>query len=74
MCPWDLPKKVRAAADLPSTFRAITGPSVNFPSILVTFCQLLLTLRASSGPSVNILCIREPSKNVSYSRWTFRQL
>ena len=39
--------------DLPSTFRASTGPSVNFPGSHGIFRKIVSTFLASKGPSVN---------------------
>ena len=70
----NFPCVCRTFRELPSTFCASAGPSVNLPCVCGTFCKLPLILRASSGPSVNICAFVGPSENVSYGRWTFRQL
>ena len=44
--------------DLPSTLRTIMGPSVSFPYVRGTFCQLSIRLRDIPSNFVNFLCIR----------------
>ena len=70
--------------DLPSSFRASTVPSVNFPYVRRTFYQLSLHPRDLLPTSVSFSCVhrtfskflrdRGTFKNVPESRWTFHQL
>ena len=55
---------------LPPTFRAAAGPSVNFCQLFVHLQDLLPTIRASAGPSVNF-CVWYLEKTF---RSAFRQL
>ena len=57
--------------DIPSTFCAAAGPTINFSQLSMPPLGLRSTFRAAAGLSVNFLCFRRAFHQLSVWQWDF---